>query len=92
MNENINQLNENFETYQEILKNDMDYQNKNITTSNEQTNYTLKTLASQGRGTNPVSSLNLISDGAGGAAKISMTTTATPTAGVSYQCSAIGIF
>lgn len=27
MNDNINQLNENFETYQEILKNDMDYQN-----------------------------------------------------------------
>ena len=37
MNENINQLNENFETYQEILKNDMDYQNNNITSSNEQT-------------------------------------------------------
>ena len=36
MNENINQLNENFETYQEILKNDMDYQNNNITSSNEQ--------------------------------------------------------
>ena len=62
------------------------------TTSNGQTNATLTTLASQGRGTNPVSSLNLISDGAGGAAKISMTTSATPTAGVSYQCSAIGIF
>lgn len=27
MNDNINQLNENFETYQEILKNDRDYQN-----------------------------------------------------------------
>ena len=37
MNENINQLNENFETYQEILKNDRDYQNNNITSSNEQT-------------------------------------------------------
>ena len=36
MNENINQLNENFETYQEILKDDMDYQNNNITSSNEQ--------------------------------------------------------
>jgi hypothetical protein len=62
------------------------------TTSNGQTNATLTTLASQGRGTVPISSLNLISDGAGGAAKISMTTNATPTAGVSYQCSAIGIF
>ena len=36
MNDNINQLNENFETYQEILKDDMDYQNNNITSSNEQ--------------------------------------------------------
>ena len=62
------------------------------TTSNGQTNATLTTLASQGRGSNPVSSINLISDGGGGAAKISMTTTATPTSGVTYQCSAIGIF
>jgi hypothetical protein len=62
------------------------------TTSNGQTDSAFTQLASVVRGTNPVSSLNLISDGGGGAAKISMTTTATPTAGVTYHCSAIGIF
>lgn len=62
------------------------------TTSNGQTDATFVTLASRVRGTNPVSSLNLISDGSTGAAKISMTTSATPTSGVTYQCSAMGIF
>ena len=62
------------------------------TTSNGQTNAAFTVLSSVTRGTSPVSSLNLISDGAGGAAKVSLTTSATPTAGVSYQCSAIGIF
>jgi hypothetical protein len=62
------------------------------TTSNGQTNSAFTQLASVIRGTNPVSSINLISDGGSGAAKISLTTTATPTSGVTYQCSAIGIF
>jgi hypothetical protein len=62
------------------------------TTSNGQTNAAFTVLASVTRGTSPVSSLNLISDGAGGAAKVSLTTSATPTAGVTYQCSAMGIF
>jgi hypothetical protein len=62
------------------------------TTSNGQTDFAFTQLASVVRGINPVSSLNLISDGGAGAAKISMTTTATPTAGVTYHCSAIGIF
>ena len=62
------------------------------TTSNGQTNAAFTVLSSVTRGTSPVSSLNLISDGGGGAAKVSLTTSGTPTAGVSYQCSAIGIF
>ena len=62
------------------------------TTSNGQTDSAFTQLSSVVRGSNPVSSINLVSDGAGGAAKIRMTTTATPTSGVTYQCSAIGIF
>ena len=62
------------------------------TTSNGQTDFAFTVLASVVRGSNPVSSINLVSDGGGGAAKIRMTTTATPTAGATYYCSAIGIF
>jgi hypothetical protein len=62
------------------------------TTSNGQTDASFNTLVSRVRGINPVSSVNLISDGGGGAAKISLTTSANATSGVTYQCSAIGIF
>jgi hypothetical protein len=62
------------------------------TTSNGQLDASFNTLVSRARGINPVISINLVSDGGGGAAKITMTTSAIATSGVTYQCSAIGIF
>jgi hypothetical protein len=62
------------------------------TTSNGQSDASFNTLVSRARGINPVVSINLVSDGGGGAAKITMTTSAIATSGVTYQCSAIGIF
>ena len=62
------------------------------TTSNGEPDSAFTVLASVVRGTNPVSSIFLANDGVSGAAKVRLTTTATPTSGVTYYCSAIGIF